>query len=337
MAATIPITRTVRAPRWALRYRGVAISGRISQMVLSIAYISKAGGAGNELEIAIEDRDRRWQGPWLPTRGDRVSLDLGYAGEPMAPAGEFEVDELELKAPPDVMTMRCLAAFITPAMRTETTRGWESTTLLHIADTIAAKHGLAVVGAPDAINVSFMRVTQNRESDLAFLRRIAGEHNYEFQVRGKTLVFYSRTALEQAPAVAAFRRADLESFSFKTRAHEIFKGAEGSYLDPTGKASIVFTVPADPPQPTGDTLKIHARTESGQQAALKAQSALHGANMLFITGTLATQGNVALAGGANIMLSELGAFSGKYQIQTATHKLDRQAGYKTELEVRNVA
>ena len=332
----VAIARGVRTPRWDLRYSGGSITGRIAQMVITITYTSHAGAAGNELEIEIEDSDRRWQGPWLPSRGDLVSLDIGYVGETLAPCGDFQVDELELKGPPDVMTMRCLAAFITPALRTANTLGFENTTLLHIADTIAAKHGLSVIGAPEAINVSFKRVTQNRESDLAFLRRIAIQHNYDFNIAGNVLRFYSRTTLEQAPEVASLRRRDLESVNLKARTYQTYRAAEARYLDPTTKQLIVQRVDADPPVVTGDTLKIQDRCENGQMALAKARAALHEMNRLQVTGSITMQGNVAIAGGGNITLTEFGAFNGKYHIESARHRLERAGGYKTEAEVRNV-
>ena len=89
----------------------------------------------------IEDHDQRWQSSWYPTLGDELTLALGYRKRGPAPVWSFQVDQLELAGPPDTFTMRCLAAFITPAMRTRNSVGYEGQTLLGIGATIAEKYG----------------------------------------------------------------------------------------------------------------------------------------------------------------------------------------------------
>src|ERR1700685_1827279 len=129
----------VRSPSWILTYLGVNITGDISSMVLSIVYTDALQGESGSLEVEIEDHDKRWQGPWYPTEGDAVNLLIGYAGEALLPCGDFQVDELGVgwisSGPPDVFHLRCLAAYITPAMRTPNSAGYENQTLLQIAGT----------------------------------------------------------------------------------------------------------------------------------------------------------------------------------------------------------
>src|SRR2546430_2248812 len=109
MAAASPISYPVRHPRWELTYAGQNITARITGMATEITYSDTTGahhhGRGrhkaaetDELEIVLEDRDRRWQGPWYPQLGDVVTLQIGYDGEErMLDCGDFQVDELELK------------------------------------------------------------------------------------------------------------------------------------------------------------------------------------------------------------------------------------------------
>src|SRR5215831_5897066 len=94
----------VRHPMWTLTYVQ-PITQDISAMVTEVSYSDhkahrKGGGANrlggaeaDEIEITLEDRDRRWQGPWFPTRGDVVSLTIGYDGEQQLDCGQFQVDE----------------------------------------------------------------------------------------------------------------------------------------------------------------------------------------------------------------------------------------------------
>src|SRR5271163_1876246 len=158
---------SVRSPNWILTYLGVNITADVSQMVLAIRYVDRLDGASGDLEVELEDSVQLWQGPWYPALGDVVSLQIGYSGEALLDCGEFQIDELELDGPPDVMRLRCLAAYITPAMRTANTVAYENMGILEIAAEIAEKYGLTVVTATDdsESDLVFARVTQRRQMD----------------------------------------------------------------------------------------------------------------------------------------------------------------------------
>ena len=326
----------VRAPAWTVNYRGVAITSRIEGMVESIICTSHAGGTAPDLEIELEDRDKRWQGPWFPQRGDIIELQIGYRNGALASCPSFQVDEVELRGAPDTVHLRCLAAYITDALRSPKFVGYQGQTLLQVARTVAATHGFTVNGRAVNPDVAFKWRTQVGESDLQFLHRIAEEHNYEFTVRGTQMVFYSRPALEQRPAVGILHRSDVLSFNFKAKTHQIFKAAQVNYFSPVTKSLISATVEASPPVPTGDTIKLIRRCENGQQAVLKAQAELHRRNMLQATATLEIPGNTTMTGGAIVTLGGWGAYDGNYLIQTARHKLSRSAGFTTEIEARGL-
>lgn len=326
----------VRAPQWVLTYEGVNITADISRMVLEVIYTDHLNGEAGEIEVQLEDHERLWQGPWYPQEGDLTNLMIGYQGEPLQPCGDFQVDDLELDLPPDTFRLRCLAAYITPAMRTRNSVPYENQTLIQIANAVAGKYNLSVVAEPGLINPAFARVTQSRESDLGFVHRLARTHGYDFTIRGTQMVFYDRAALEaQAPGMS-ISRSDLLRGSFRSKTHRIYKAAEVSYQDPGSKQLITQTVDANPAPPTGDTLKLAVRCENGQQALLKAQSALHGANMLQTTAGLELPGNPALCAGNTVTVRGFGAYDGIYLIEIARHRVRRASGYTTEVELRQI-
>lgn len=337
MAATP--SYTVRSPQWILTYSGVNISPDISQMVMAIRYVDRLDAASGELEVELEDSMKLWQGPWYPAIGDVVSLQIGYSGEAMLDCGDFQIDELELDGPPDVMRLRCLAAYITPAMRTANTVAYENMGIVEIAGQIAGKYGLTLVtaSAESESDVVFARVTQRRQMDLEFLKRLAREHNFDFTVRAGQMVFYERPALESVPATATITRADTVRFSFRNRARRIYDAAEFSYFDPDTKELITQSVSADEPSPTNDTLKIVARCENAQQAQVKAEALLHLHNMVFVDGSIEGPGNTVLVAGINVQLSGWGALDGIYLIEIAKHHLARATGYTTSIAARRVS
>ena len=331
---TSAIAYPVRSPNWVLSYSGVNITADISRMVLSIRYVDELGGRSGELEIELEDRDRRWQGAWFPQQGDVVGLLIGYTDEMLLECGDFQIDDLELEGPPDVFHLRCLPAWITPSLRTRISLGYENQTLLQIATTIAGRHGMTVVGAANQLDESYLRITQKQESDLEFLRRVAIEHDYDFTIRGAQLVFYSRALLESQPAALTLHRNAVERFSFVAKTHRIYKQAQTAYFDPQSKQLYSQTAGANSFVATGDVLKLVARCENGQQALERANAALHEANRLQVTCRLVAPGTTLLVAGNVIALSGWDVMDGKYMIERAQHRLSRATGYVTEVELR---
>jgi phage protein D len=305
-------------------------------MVLSITYTDRTGAASGDLEVTLEDSDKLWQGPWYPQEGDVVSLTIGYTGETQLPCGSFQVDELALAGPPDTFHIRCLATYITPAMRTITSAAYEGMTLTQIASTIAAKYSLSMVSEPGQINPVFQRVTQRQETDLGFLRRLALEHDYDFTIRGSQLVFYTRTALEAVEPIVALQRGDIMQFAFRDRSYQIFETAQIAYQQPSAKALITQSANADISVPTTDSAKRVIRCENGQQAQLKASSLLHGSNMVRRTALLTCTGSPLLAAGITMTIEGFGVSDGTYLIEEARHRLSRDTGYTTEIEARNL-
>jgi uncharacterized protein len=334
MAGTIAFP--VRAPQWVLTYQGVNITANISQMVTSIRYLDRLDGASGTLEVALEDHEKRWQGPWQPVEGDQVNLMIGYSDGPLLPCGDFQIDDLSLSGPPDLFQIGCLAAYITPAMRTANSSGYENQTLTQIAATIASKYGLTVIAADSSQAPAFARVTQRQETDLAFLKRLAQQHNYEFTIRGKQLVFYSRESLESSAPVATISRNDLLRFDFRLKTHRIYKASEVSYLLPAAKQLVTQRVAETAETPTSDTLKLVTRCENGQQATLKATSALHAANMVRAYATFTAVGATVYAAGSTVTVTDFGFNDGIYLIEGARHRLERATGYTTELTMRRV-
>jgi uncharacterized protein len=326
------ISYSVHSPQWILNYAGVNISGEISAMVRAISYIDRLGARSGELCVEVEDHAQRWQGPWYPALGDVIEAFLGYNGGQLLECGSFQVDDLQLSGPPDVFRLRCLAAYVTPAMRTRNSAAYEGQTLLAIAATIAGKYGLGLVSAREVEDVAFERVTQRDETDLEFLWRLADEFGYDFTIRNSQMVFYAHAILQASAPIATIVRSDLARFDFRNRTRRIYTAASAAYFDPSGKQLIAQSASAVTTAPTGDTLKIIARCENAAQAGLRATAALNRNNQSFFSARLVGPGNPALSAGCNVLLSGWGMLDGIYLIETARHLLSRERGYTTELE-----
>jgi len=301
--------------------------------VLSVTYTDYEHGKSDEIDIKLEDRDHIWKSFWYPQKGDLISLKIGYEGEPLLPCGSFEIDEIELSAPPDVVSIKGLATNIKKALRQNNTKAYENKTLKQIAEEIAKKHRFEIVG--EIKDIKIKRITQKQERDLSFLKRLAEDYGYIFKIADGKLVFYELDKLESANAVYVINRKDMISFSLRDKTHELYNACVVSYHDPKTKKLITHTEKADGVV-KGDILKINERCENKEQAIAKAKAAIARRNSLQTEGNITVIGNPKLVAGSNIEVSGLYTLNGKYHIQSSRHTTDRSSGYRTELEVRRV-
>jgi len=323
----------VRRPIFFLEYEKKDITAYITPFVLSVTYTDHVHGKSDEIEIQLEDRARLWKSSWYPQKGDLITLKIGYEGEPLLPCGSFEIDEIELSAPPDTVTIKGLSTNIKKALRQDNTKAYENKTLKQIAEEIAKKHGFELVG--EIKDIKIKRITQKHERDISFLKRIAEDYGYVFKIADGTLVFYEIGKLESADIVFVIDRKDMISYSFRDKTYELYRACEVSYHDPKTKKLITHTEKAEGIT-KGDVLKINERCENKEQAIAKAKAHLHNKNKMQTEGIITLVGNPKLCAGLNIELTGLYILNGKYHIETAKHTIDRASGYKTELEVRRV-
>ncbi|MGG6295305.1 phage late control D family protein [Leptolyngbya sp. AN02str] len=333
----------IRYPTFKLVYEGTDITEGLKPFVLSISYSDKLEGESDELEIALENSDLRWMGTWLPKEGDAVSLELGYDGGVMLGPILFEVDEPEFSGPPDVIRLKGLATPVTASLRQRNSAAYENTTLLAIAQQIAQKHKLELVGEVPEIKLE--RVTQKEQTDLEFLREIAADYGLIFKVESSTkLVFFRESDLEAADPVLTFTRQDIGRYRIRRGAKGTYQAAEISYNDPkTGKLISVKIDAAGKEVATpaggktevasGDILKIRERCENRAQAEVKATEALRRANRGQVEGTLDMEGNTSVVAGLNLTLNGFLNLSGKYQVKQVRHSLSRSKGYTSNVEI----
>lgn len=203
-------------------------------------------------------------------------------------------------------------------------------------------------GAFDGIIID--RCTQNHESDLGFLKRLCDEYGIVFNIRGTVMFFTTVFKLEELPSNFTIDRAQLKSYSFKDKIQQVFKKAKVRYHNPVDKETVEGEY--DNPEkenPDGetykddtsdDTLVIHTKSENKQQAAVKAQAALHTANSRAKDGSVTLDGNpstVLILAGNNFDLTGCGIFSGKVHVITSSHTLSPSNGYEISADVKTIA
>lgn len=316
-------------------YNGKDISVDLSRYLTGVNYTDRVIGKTDEITIELEDTDGLWRNAWYPQKKDRVKLQMGY-DDLMVDCGEFEVDEIQLSGPPDTVSIKGMASWVTSAMRTKDSYAHEGKTLKEIAQTVCDKLGLTLQGTIYTIRIA--RSTQDRETDLAYLKRISEEYGYVFSVRGTVMTFTSVYELEAGLPVRVFYREDLTSYDIRDKTSGTYKNAKVIYHNPKSGEAVEFDQPADTAIPIAseDTLVIKNKAENNEQAMQQAKAALHFANTKQKEGTLVVPGDPLLVAGNNLDLEDMGILSGRYHILESIHAETRSGGYVTTMQVKQV-
>lgn len=327
-------------------YNEQDISKDISDDLKSLTYSDKSEGESDELRITLDDSYGKWRNNWYPEKGDTIEASIQFRGQVLK-CGVFEVDEIESTFPPDEFTISALAAGITDTTRSRECEAYDDQSLRDIVEKVAGRNGFDVIGTiPD---IQFTRITQENETDLAFMNRLAIEYGMIFSQRGSSMVFTSVYDLETGAAVARIGRSDLAGGSIKDKTSDTYASCKVRYHDPAGGQLIEVDVQTEDitnegtedmflAAPKNDQLLISTKCESAQQAEAKAKAALYRANSRAVTGNIdLSEGNCLLVSGVSFELVHIGVLSGKYYIESSDHSVDGNGGYTTGLEIKKTA
>jgi phage protein D len=324
---------TVIQPAFKLLYDGKDITEDVSRFLVDLVYTDHSEGESDELSVTLEDTDALWRGGWYPDKGAKLTLEYGYPDN-LVLAGEFEIDEISMQGVPDTITIRGMAAVVSKQLRTKGSFAHENKTLRQIVEATAARNGLTVEGEIEQLRLQ--RVTQDRQTDLDFLKQLSYDYGYLFSIRGEKLIFTSIFDIEEGDPVKEIARRDLKSYSIRDRINFTYESCDVSYQNPLANLVFNSTREDDREQLGRDQLRIRTRVENRQQAEIISRVALYRANSKQQQGTLSLQGDPELVAGINIELIGLGQLSGIYNLGTSRHTISRGNGYVTDLEIKRV-
>lgn len=331
----------VLSPVFTLWYLKKNITSDITPYVTRITYSDNIKNESDTIEVELDDTDGRWLDAWYPGKGDTLTLKVGYQGEKLLSCGTFSIDEIEVSSPASVVAIRGVATSVNSALRTKSSRGFESTTLAAIAGRIAKKHQLKLVGSIEVIKID--RVTQYAETDVAFLHRLASEYGYAVKIVSDQLIFSHLATLRSQEPVKQLKPQDVARYSLRDTINRVYKSARVKHQKSSTKKLIVYEADGGTSESStqtkggkvtsADRLQVNSRVSDPDSARIKADSALASHNEYQQSGSMTLMGASQLTAGNKIELSDFGQLSGPWLITTARHTLDRSSGYVTELDV----
>lgn len=314
-----------KRPEMAITWLGSDVTARIIEDVLECRFDEALEEESDTLTLRLADHAGRWRADWWPQAGDEIACALGYQGEALMACGQFVIDRVSHSGPPDVIEVSALAAEITTSLRTERSQGHEETDLASVAAVVAARHGLEVVGDIEPWKIG--RITQDRESDLRFLARLARDFGYVFSVRGRKLVFHDLAKLHALGPAMTVTREELLSWRLTRKMDDTPVAVRCDYWD-AGKKEL-HSYRLELPEGRADEMKLSGRAENLGQARRRVLAAATRARAGLIEGEIEMIGNTGLRCGMNIELAGMGAMDGRFRVDRTSHRIDRAGGYVT--------
>ncbi|MDR2054354.1 MAG: hypothetical protein LBQ10_00555 [Desulfovibrio sp.] len=326
----------------------VAIGGHDATSYLephlaSFEYTDHAEGKSDEISIELHDRDGKWIGGWLPSKGTGITASIrclnwwGPGQNLSLNCGKGTCDEVSVSGPPGKVSIKAVTSALTTGLRdTPKTRAWENTSLQTVAGQVAAEHGLALhyEGDPHL----FSRQDQRNESDLPFVNRMAEERGMFCKAHDSRLVMVdSERAENVSPKIAINRRGGqttAQKYSFKQASSKTaYSGAQASYTDPSKGKTHTAVVAAPEEERDQKLLVMDKRAEDSLQAIRLSKARLNKENSRENTATVDVMGHPGIVAGITLDLAGFGDFSGRYIVKKAEHKVGGSGGYATSLEL----
>lgn len=225
-------------PTYQIVADGKDITALINDRLLLLRTSDKPGMDSDDFELQIDDRD---QAVTLPSRGAKVEIFLGYAGQALARLGSYTVDEIEVTGPPDTITLRGKASDMRGSGKTTRSGSWEGVPLAKIVSDVAARNGWE---PGCSVQTKVPRVDQRDESDFNFITRLAKQYDCTAKVAsGKLLVLPrqgGQSASGKALAIVTIGRSDVSRYSFRLGDRNTQKAVKTQHQDKkTGKLVVV--------------------------------------------------------------------------------------------------
>ena len=333
---------TVPMPEYTISYNQIDVTRDLADYLISLEWEDSVEGESGSICIELENHSQLFSNGWYPQKGSVLSATIG-----LLKCGNFTIDEIVLSGKPDTIKMKGLTNQVTTkSLKTKRSRAHENKTLAQIASAVAKANSLTLIGNVPAISIE--RVTQRRETDLKFLRRVSWDYGIIFSVRDSKLVFTSLKALEANSPVLTLDITDLLSYEITDKTDKTFKAAQVKSHNPktrqvvTGNSNIVTLQNPDEVQYTqilsADTVVVHKKAENQQQADAMADAVLYRANTWVQSGTIETPGKSSLIAGCNIELTGLGvAGSGIYNMAKCKHTVNRTDAWVISTDIKRIA
>ncbi|EIZ77784.1 phage-related tail protein [Novosphingobium sp. Rr 2-17] len=322
---------------WRITLDGADLTDRLRPILISLSLSEKRGDEADQLDIVLDDTSGRLA---IPPEGAVLRLQLGWlrgrdVTVGLIDKGSFKVDDVAHAGPPDRITIKARAADFTSQIRNRRAHSWKNTTLGTVLTDVAGRNSLTPRIAPALASIALPTISQSRESDIAFLRRLGRENDAVATIKDKHLIFAPKgagqTSSGQALPTLTITRRDGDGHNWQRQKRDGQEGVSATWHDK--KAAKKQTVTVGKADGAKKLRKIHPDEASAKRAALAERDRIKRAP--------ATLDMKLALGRADVIPEARVTVTGfkpeidgtTWLIAEVTHRLDKSGGFGTDIKM----
>jgi phage protein D len=322
---------------WRVTMDGKDLSDRLRPRLVSLSISEKRGDEADQLDIVLNDTDGQLG---IPKEGAVLHVRLGWkqgrdVTVGLIDKGSFKVDDVSHSGPPDQITIKARATDFTSQIRNRHEQSWKNTTLGAVLKDVAGRNGLTLKVATDLASIALPSISQSRESDIAFLRRLGGDNDAVATIKDQRLIFARKgagaTTSGKALPTLTIRRTDGDRHNWQRQKRDGQEGVTASWHDKKRATRQTFTV--GKAHGAKKLRKIHPDEASAKRAALAERDRLKRAPSTF--DMKLGLGRADAIPEARVKVSgykdEIDATT--WLISEVAHRLDKSGGFTTDLKM----
>lgn len=312
------------------------LTDKLRPRLVSLTLSEKRGDEADQLDIVLDDSDG---GLAIPPEGATLRLALGWKqGRDVTPGlidkGTFKVDDVSHSGPPDQVRIRARAADFTSDIRNRREQAWQNTTLGAVLTEVAGRNGLEPRIAANLASITLPTISQSRQSDIAFLRRLGRENDAVATIKDGKLIFARKgagitTSGTALPTLTIYRGAG-DGHSWQRQKRDGQAGVTASWHD--RKAAKRQTVTIGEKDGAKRLRKTFADEASARRAATAEQARLKRAPATLDMRLALGRADIYVDLRASVTGIKVGV-DGIWLISEVTHSLDNGGGFTTTLKM----
>lgn len=241
-----------------VKVNNVDITKDLKTRLINCTYTDNLDGEADDFTMTVQDRDGKVVTQWLGKEIDRrAKANKGKANKAkILPTiyqknwngngkdiclrcGSFTLDDVRMQGPPMQVNMQGSSADYSKALnKTKKTKAWKNTTLKKIGLSISGTNGYAFLYLSDE-TVSYKRVDQQKQTDLAFLQKRCTRAGLSLKVTNGTIIIFDAKTYEKKTETRTFTIGDstYEDVEFEAKLSDTcYEACVVIYEDPvTGK------------------------------------------------------------------------------------------------------
>lgn len=162
------------------------ITARLAPRLIALTVTDNRGFEADTLTLTLDDSDGKIE---MPERNAQVNVSIGRQGSVLTDMGSFIIDQVTHRGTPDQLVITGRSVDFRNDMNTPKERSWHDTTLGEIVKDIAWRNSLSASVSPALAGITIAHIDQSKESDIAFLTRLAIRNGAEIAVKSGVLIF----------------------------------------------------------------------------------------------------------------------------------------------------